>query len=505
MSLPIRVRLTLWYAALLTATIVALSTFLVLQLRSDLRQALEQDASSSTVELARAIADDGQESDSDEADAENEAGEPEQPIPSVGVEEFEDFEEDARAILAPSGAAAQLLDTDGQVLQRSGAIAEGAPLAPADIAREALTDSPLTFTTTRGEAQQQYLIRVTMIQGPDGPLLLALAESLRPVEEALDRVVLLLLIAVPAAVVVTALAAYWLARKAMRPVERMTQDAKEIGIDRLDERVAVPATADETRDLAVTLNAMLQRIEVGVAEKHQLIADASHELRTPLAVMRTELDVSLRNDKLSGSAREVLCSAREEVGRMTRIVDNLLTLAQADEGRLELLTVPTCVRTVAEEAVASLSAMADTKSVRMVVQGPSSEALADPQRLRLAVTNMLENAIDFSPPGGEVRVRCWQSGGEVGVTVSDEGPGVSAEDRGRVFDRFFHVDSPHGRTIGGSGLGLAICRELAHAHGGRVWVDSGVGGGGSFSLALPTWRTSPPVESNADGTALSPT
>jgi heavy metal sensor kinase len=472
MGLSIRVRLTLWYAALLTVTIVALSTFLVLQLRSDLREALEDDARSSTLELGRVMAEDA-------ADPEAAAN---------GSDGLDDFDEEAREILGPSGAAAQLLDEDGRVVGRYGAVTVGAPLVTREDTRAAWNAPPYTFITSRGEQQQHYLVRVTMIPTADGPRLLALAESMQPVEDAVARVVLLLLVAGPAAVLVTSLAAYWLARKALRPVERMTSDAKDIGIDRLHERVAVPAIADETRDLALTLNAMLDRIQTGVTEKHQLIADASHELRTPLAVMRTELDVSLRRDELSGPARSALLSVREEVDRMTRIVDNLLTLAQADEGRLELLTAPVRICQVAEEAVASVAAMADARAVSLVAGGDASECLADAQRLRLAVTNLLENAIDFSPAGGVVRVNCWERGNEVGITVSDDGPGIPAEDLERLFDRFYRVDHARGRDLGGSGLGLAICRELAHAHGGRVWVESELGAGSSFSLALPARR-----------------
>ena len=143
-------------------------------------------------------------------------------------------------------------------------------------------------------------------------------------QNAVRQVLFLLLIAGPVALAATALAAYWLARQAMRPVERMTSDAEVIGAGQLDERIAVPPGSDEIRRLAVTLNAMLARIEHGVRDKQQLVADASHELRTPLAVMRAELDVSLRDDDLPDAAREVLTSAREEVDRVGRTVDNLL-------------------------------------------------------------------------------------------------------------------------------------------------------------------------------------
>jgi signal transduction histidine kinase len=265
----------------------------------------------------------------------------------------------------------------------------------------------------------------------------------------------------------------------------MTSQAAEIGIDRLDERIAVPRTADEIGKLAVTLNAMLDRLQRGVEEKHRLIADASHELRTPLAVMRTELDVSLRERDLAPRAREVLESTREEVDHMSRTVDNLLTLAQVDEGRLELLPGRVRLDEVVEAAVGPLLPLAAAKGVRVEVGGVAPEAEADPRRLHQVLANYVDNAIKYTRPGGEVHVIAWRRNGEVGVTVTDDGPGIPAHDRVNVFDRFFRVDRARGREIGGSGLGLAICREIATAHGGRVWVESEEGRGSAFSLALP--------------------
>jgi signal transduction histidine kinase len=268
----------------------------------------------------------------------------------------------------------------------------------------------------------------------------------------------------------------------------MASDAQEIGTDRLYERVEVPKARDELGHLAVTLNAMLDRIEHGVADKRRLVADASHALRTPLAVMRAELDVSLRGDDLSPAAREVLESAREEVDRMGRTVDNLIALAQSDEGRLELLTVPVDLRRAMQESAQPLRLLASANDVSLVLVGEPEQALADPQRLQLALTNLIENAIKFSPPGRTVTVSSWRRDGEVGVTVRDEGPGIPAEDREHLFDRYYRAGAARARNLSGSGLGLAICREVAVAHGGRVWVDSTVGEGSAFTLALPRWR-----------------
>jgi heavy metal sensor kinase len=293
------------------------------------------------------------------------------------------------------------------------------------------------------------------------------------------------LLALPAALAAIAAGGWWLARKGLRPVERMTSQAEDIGIDRLHERIEVPAAQDEIGHLAVTLNAMLDRLERGVEEKHRLVADASHELRTPLAAMRAELDVSLMDDELDPTSREVLESTREEVDRMGRIVNNLLTLARADEGRLELLRGRVDLADAIEAAARPLRPLATAKRIRLEVDGRSCEADADPESLQLALTNFIENAIKFSEPDGEVRVTAWRSNGEVGVTVRDSGPGIAPAARAQVFDRFYRADPARRREGSGSGLGLSICREIAEAHGGRVWVESEEGKGSAFSLALP--------------------
>jgi signal transduction histidine kinase len=221
--------------------------------------------------------------------------------------------------------------------------------------------------------------------------------------------------------------------------------------------------------------------------------------------MRAELDLTLREDDLPEAAREVLESACEEVQKMTRTVDNLLTLAQVDEGRLAVLTTRVELRQAIEAAAGPLRPLAASKQVRLVLSGPRCTAQADSQRLHQALTNFIDNAIRFAPPGGDVEVVTFRVGDEVGVTVIDGGPGIPAEARDRVFDRFYRVAG--GRPgSGGSGLGLAICREVARAHGGRVWIDTAPGGGSAFSIALPADDPEPvapdrPRRPQADRTA----
>jgi heavy metal sensor kinase len=286
-------------------------------------------------------------------------------------------------------------------------------------------------------------------------------------------------------------AGFGVAHKALRPVDQMISDAEAIRTDRLHERVAVPAARDELRHLAQTLNAMLDRIEDGVKQQRRLVADASHELRTPLAVMRSEIDVSLRTDTLSPAARELLVSTRDEVDRMSRTVDNLLTLAAVDEGRLELLTETVDLRQAADQAVAALRHLADVKDIQVDVAGDHWDVRADRQRLSLALVNLVGNAVKFTPRGGAVRVETWSQDTETGVTVVDNGPGVAAQDLPHLFDRFYRADSARGGQTDGSGLGLAICQEVARAHGGHVRVETELGVGSCFVLALPAWRGLP--------------
>jgi heavy metal sensor kinase len=456
-SLPIRVRLTGVYAVLLAAIIVGLGAFLVLRLRSDLRAAIDREVRASSGEIARAYAGEGE----------------------------QEFLDTSQTVLPRSGSAAQVLDPTGRVLLNYGDPAATRAIAPAKARAAALSGRASMMTLELGRREHPFLARISPVRRLGERHVLVVAQSLQGVDESVKRVLVLLLLAGPAALAATAAGAWWLVGRALLPVERMTSEAEEIGIDRLNERIAVPRAKDEIGHLAVTLNAMLARLEAGVGEKHRLIADASHELRTPLAVMRAELDVTLRGGDLAPEAREVLESAREEVDRMGRTVDNLLTLAQADEGRLELLTRRIRLREAVEAAARPLRPLAAAKQVRLEVGGDSCETWADPQRLDQALTNFIENAIKFAPAGGEVRVSSWCGSDEVGVTVTDNGPGIRADARAHVFDRFYRVDDARGRDGGGSGLGLAICSEIAGAHGGRVWVDSEEGGGSAFSLALP--------------------
>ncbi len=456
MRLPIRARMTAWYVVLLGAIVVAVGAFLVVRLRSDLTDAIDRTLHPAVAQIA---------------DGYRAEGAPE----AIDV---------ARSVLTGERPAAQILDPSGRVAVSFGDPVARAPMLTRADAARVLRGAELTRTAELGRGGQRFRLvaRPTALRGHRQ--VAVAAESTATIDRSVRRVLVLLLIAGPAALLATALGGWWLARRALRPIDRMTARAAAIDLRRIEDRLVVPSTGDEVAHLATTLNAMLDRIEEGIEEQHRLVADASHELRTPLAAMRSEIDVSLRADALPTAARRVLESAREEVDRMTRTVDDLLVLASLDEGRLELLVEPLDLHDVVARAVASLDPLARTRDVSLSLDGSAAMAVGDADRLGHAVRNLVENAIKFSPEGGEVVVTTWTAEGEVGVTVRDQGPGVAVDLRERIFDRFFRADPSRTRSTGGGGLGLAISREIAVAHAGRVWVDDAGARGSAFSLAL---------------------
>jgi signal transduction histidine kinase len=339
--LPIRVRLSAWYALLLAAIIVALGAFLVLRLRSDLRTTIDREVRGSSATVSA----------------------------NYQIEGVDGFREVSAAALPRPGSPAQVLDAGGRVVVSYGGVESARPMVSASQRAAAMAGRRDLVDVRLGRSQQPFRALASAVVSNGNRQIVVVAESLAATEEAINHMLVLLLLAGPVALATAGLVGWWLARKALLPVERMTRKAEQIGIDRLDERLAAANANDEIGHLAATLNAMLDRLETGVKAKRRLIADTSHELRTPLAVMRAEVDVSLRRDELPAGERAALASVREEIDRMSRSVDNLLTLAQSDEGRLELLARQVDLSDIAQSAAQPLSGLAAAKGVALQLDG----------------------------------------------------------------------------------------------------------------------------------------
>jgi heavy metal sensor kinase len=401
-----------------------------------------------------------------------------------GSPEFHDV---SATVLLGERAASQVLSPDGKVLLTYGDEVSVTPL----LRRAEFADVTRRRTVRPDAASGGFRIAAERTTRRGHPVIVVAAESMAPVESSVHKVVTLLLLACPMALLLTAFGGWWIARRALRPVEQMTHAAMRIEVERLDEHLNEPRTRDELADLARTLNAMLDRIRSAVGQQRRLVDDASHELRTPLAAMRSELDVSLRADDLTAAGREVLESVRDEVDRLSRILDDLLTLASADEGTLALATEDVQLDALAGRAGEAMRPLAARRSITIAVDGTPITVAGDPERLRQALGNLVENAVKFSPAGGVVGIRTASHNGSASVTVSDDGPGVAEGDRERIFERFFRADGSRTRGVAGSGLGLSIALEIIEAHGGRIRFEPREPHGSEFTIELNTGPVSP--------------
>jgi signal transduction histidine kinase len=299
-----------------------------------------------------------------------------------------------------------------------------------------------------------------------------------------------------------------LARRALRPVDIMTQAARRIEAESLAERLQGAEADDELGRLARTLNDMLSRLEAAFAQVRRFSADASHELRTPLTILRGEIEVALRTPRDAEEYRRVLRSALAEVERLSQLAEDLLLLSRADAGALQPAQEAVELDRLAEEAARQGEALGGKHGVRVVLEALEPlVARGDERLLRQLLLNLVDNAVKYTPAGGRVTlalraVSCQPSAissnprtpeppnpesAWAEIAVRDEGPGIPAESLPRIFDRFYRGDAARGRAEG-SGLGLCIARTIATLHGGRIEVESGLGAGSTFRVLLPTGR-----------------
>ena len=442
---------------LLAAIVAVLAAFVVIRLRADLTANIDRSLSEDATQIAHGYA----------------------------VEGIKDFRDVTATVLSGTDSGAQILDDRGRVVAAEGGAVATRPMLAADAAASVRRRGRSWFTSRLRSPTEDYRLLALPVMRRGRQYVLVAGASLDRVQDATDHVVALVLLGGPAALLLTAAGGWWLARKALRPVGQMAAKAERIEIDRLQERIAVPKARDELSHLASTLNTMLDRLSRGVEARQRLVGDASHELRSPLAVMRSEIDVTLDDPDLTVSAaREALGSVRQEVDGLAGIVDGLLTLAGLDERGAALRREPVELHDLAQRVVRRFGPLARAKGVRLSLEGPPAMTTADPDHVGRALANLIDNAIKVAPSGSQIAVASWHGGREVGLTVTDAGPGIPVEARERIFERFARLDAGRSRRHGGSGLGLAICRELIEAHGGRVWVSS-EGRGSAFSIALP--------------------
>ena len=364
----------------------------------------------------------------------------------------------------------QLATTDGSVVASSPNVAGMAPAVDPAQGEALRTVSNLEIE------DDAYRVLVREI-GDDQVLLVA--ENIDDVNDAERNLRLTLLVAVPLVVAVLGALTWWLVGRTLAPVDRIRAEVNEIRAGALDRRVQRPATDDEIADLVETMNDMLDRVEDVTSRQQRFVADASHELRSPLARMRTELDVELADPDVA--SRDVLASVLEEVIGLQLLIDDLLHLARSDAGAEQLQRVPVDLDDIVLQEARELR---ETSNHEVDTTGVSAAHLqGDPTQLLRMVRNLTDNAARHAV--GRVELRLGEIDGAVRLEVGDDGPGASAADLERIFDRFTRIDASRSTATGGSGLGLAIVRDVVHRHRGTVTVAPREPTGLVFSVELP--------------------
>lgn len=324
------------------------------------------------------------------------------------------------------------------------------------------------------------------IESPHGALLLHVAIPLVPLRASQRSLLRTVGLVGPLMLLAAMAVGYWLARRALAPIERITETAQRITAQRLDQRLDVPPIRDELSRLAGTLNEMIDRLHRSFDEMRRFTADAAHELRTPLTLLRTQLEVVLRSDRSPEQYREVLASLHEDTLQLCRLASQLLELSREDAGVEAAPFTTVRLDEVLRDALVQIRSVAELKSLRLdAADWLTTEVLGDAQRLQRVFVNVLDNAVKHTSPDGCVAVTVSATSDSVQVVITDTGCGIAAEHLPHIFDRFYRVDAAR-TSPDGSGLGLAICRSIVHDHNGHIELQSEPGRGTKVLVTLPT-------------------
>jgi two-component system heavy metal sensor histidine kinase CusS len=333
-----------------------------------------------------------------------------------------------------------------------------------------------------------------------GPAEVLIATPYHTVRSAMSSYVRVCVLLLSAMVAASLLIGRWLSGIILSPVRLMRDAATRIGSDNLSERILVPSVRDEISDLARLLNQMFDRLEASFKQIRRFTADASHELKIPLSVVRLHAEKMLNDEGFPAAYREALQDQLEEIGRLQKMIDQLLFLSRADAHALKLDLVPHDPRNLLQGFAPDASVLAEHDGRRFTFEHAGHGAVAmDPKLMRQVLLNLVMNAIKASPPDGLISLHSQVLDGVWRLCVNDEGPGLRLEDHERIFDRFVRIPSVD-RDYSGSGLGLAISRSIVSLHSGKISAVPGPNGRGlSVVVELPATVASPPKRGQLDG------
>lgn len=358
---------------------------------------------------------------------------------------------------------------------------------PFDLKTTAYTSEHEVFFTIMDFGEEGARIAILPLKIKEKKFLIVSLKPLHELVEEREALQLIFYLSFPSTLLIAGLGGFWLAKKSLSPVIAISQQAQNITAQNLHERLKVENEADEFGQLAALINDLLARLELAFGSMRQFMTDASHELRTPLAIIRGEADVTLLQEREPAQYRESLSIIQDEAKRLSRIVDDLLVLARADNEQNSLKMTEFYLNDLVEECYRAIQVLAKNKNITLTLATNVEDLTlyGDEDMVKRLILNLLDNAIKYTPQGGNIILELVRDAKNAQISVSDTGIGISTELVNAIFERFYRIDKARSRTEGGSGLGLSIAKWVVQAHQGTIEVTSKLGIGSKFTVTLP--------------------
>lgn len=454
---PIRWRLTLWYAGLLALTLIVFGGVLYVGYRRALYGDLDETLSTEATAVLAAVQTTGGQ-------------------PTLDLATIQPLSDEYLL---------RLVTPDGHTIAERSPVVGEVPLDQWQLAAALAGHRVYSSRPVNGQTLRILTVPVTTGERVVGALQIGLYRD--DASDALRALLTLLAICAPLALAAAIGGGYLLAGRALAPVAAITGLAASIGGsgDDLSARLDLDLPDDELGQLARTFNDMLARIERAFERQRQFTADAAHELRTPLSLMRSEIDLALARPREPQEYRAALDDLGVDVERVTHLVGTLLMLARADRGQLALTRGPLDLAETIAVVAEQFTESASEQGVQLVSESQPAQMNGDEDLLVQVLVNLLDNALKHTPAGGTITLGCRADGGQVRLWVADTGSGISPEHLPHVFERFYRADGGRARASGGVGLGLNICRSIVEAHGGTIVLASEPGRGTRVDISLP--------------------
>ncbi len=461
-NLPIKWRLTVWYGGVLSLILIIFASGIFIYFKNSLQDSIDAKIRSIGEVLSSSMTE------------------------AHGASVFGNFERYLENVLGrkPKGKFIQIMDSSGRIGAKMSDI-EGETLPTSFNALERAMRGEIVYETIERTQPRLRMVTIPIMDNKKVTSVVQVGTSLEDFDETIRKLLLIMIISIPTSIIVTIVVGYFMAKKALKPVDQIRRAAVKISSSNLDEKIDITGRRDELGRLAETFNAMIGRLKDAFQRINQFSIDVSHELKTPLTILKGETEVALRKEREKDDYQKLLLSNLEEIDRMSCIIDDLLLLSKADTKEIKLNMEEVALRDLIMDVCMNMKVVADKKSVELQINELEDVRLrGDELKLRRMLLNVVENGIKYSHVGGRVSVSSYVNDGYARIDVKDDGIGISEEDIKYVFDRFYRADRSRKRESG-SGLGLSISRWIAGAHKGSIEVNSQPAQGSVFTIKLP--------------------